>query len=151
MSKIDEAMLRSKSIQERYNLWINAQTLNTDEARRVQELIENLDLPYLIEEGVRLDDPICRKMSKIIFSPEGREAAITATNEGFPALKGIDPLLSAALGPDYRKENDATLQAGYLVTNMMRIEGFEKSGQRPLPNGSVAKTGAVFTRKKKTQ
>jgi hypothetical protein len=90
-----------------------------------------------------LDDPITLKMEEIILSPEGRQAAIAATAAGLPAMAGIDPILSTALGDDYGKHNFATATAGDFVAKLMRSLGYKEAGSRKLPSHCVAKT-ALF-------
>ena len=59
-----------------------------------------------------MDHPITLRMQQIINSPQGRHAAMSATSAGLPAMAGVDPLLSTALGADYGKHNFATSTAG---------------------------------------
>ncbi|HEX4299138.1 MAG TPA: hypothetical protein VHZ56_14050, partial [Devosia sp.] len=82
--------------------------------------------------NVKLDEPIGLAMRGIIFSETGRKAMLAAVANGRPALEAVDPMLAVALGSNYSKENEATIQAGYLVTMRMRELGFEKSRQVPL-------------------
>jgi hypothetical protein len=96
-----------------------------------------------VQPTLTLDDPITLKMKQITHSPEGQAAAIAAANAGLPAMAGIDPMLSAALGADYGKHNLATATAGDFVANLMRSLGFKESGRRSLPSHCVART-AVF-------
>jgi hypothetical protein len=96
-----------------------------------------------VQPTLTLDDPITLKMKQIIHSPEGQAAAVAAANAGLPAMAGIDPMLSAALGTDYGKHNLATATAGDFVANLMRSFGFKESGRRSLPSHCVART-AVF-------
>ena len=88
-------------------------------------------------------------MRKIIFTPEGERAALQAHDSGLPPLAGLDPLLSTALGPDYSKDNEATIQAGFLVADLMKQLGFEKieGTSKKLPDNCIARTGQMFTRK----
>jgi hypothetical protein len=57
-------------------------------------------------------------------------------------------MLNAALGVEYRGGNMATHTAGFLVGEVMRSFGYENASQRPLPAGSVAKTGAFWVPRK---
>jgi hypothetical protein len=93
-----------------------------------------------------LDDPIALKMKDIIFSSEGRKAAVEAAKADLPAMAGIDPLLSAALGSDYGKHNFATATAGDFVAKLMRDELGYTEGKKgvPLPSHCVAKTGILW-------
>src|SRR4051794_2688956 len=98
---------------------VNARNVDSDEARELVHMIEALGLPYSDPESLKFDDPIFLKMHEIIFSDPGKKAALEATKAGLPALAGVDPLLSAVLGVDYGSHNDGTINAGYLVAQMM--------------------------------
>lgn len=144
-TKIDEAKLRSMTVHDRHRLWINARKVDTEEAREMVRMIEGLGLPYSEPGSLKSDDPISIKMNEIIFSSEGKAAAIEATKNGLPALAGIDPLLSKALGVDYGSHNDGTIGAGYLVAQMMRMQGYKLSGRKgKLPPTCVAKTAEIY-------
>jgi hypothetical protein len=94
---------------------------------------------------LKLDSPIGREMAKIVNSPQGVAAAIEATNQGLPALAGVDPLLKATLKDKYQKTYEATIQAGYLVALMMRKKGYGQTGRQGSLHGCVAKTGEIYT------
>jgi hypothetical protein len=144
-TKIDEAKLRGMTVHDRHRLWINARKLDTDEARRLVQMIEVLGLPYSDPGSLKFDDPIFMKMEEIVFSSDGKAAGIEATKNGLPALAGIDPLLSAKLGVDYGSHNDGTINAGYLVAQMMRMQGYKLSGRKgKLPPTCVAKTAEIY-------
>ena len=146
--KPDFDRLEAMKPTERHNLWINARKRpsHSEEARAWVILIETSGLDYRLHATVRLDDDLGRAMQAVVFSPEGKTAALNATDRGLPALAGVDPLLVARLGPDYRPENEATAQAGFLVTNLMRQLGYKTSHRGLLPSGCVAKTGWIFRR-----
>jgi len=140
--KLTKEKLFSFSHEERHNVWNNAKRLD---AQDVVQMIEEAGLPYTDPKGLKLDSPIGREMSKIINSPEGMAAAIAATNKGFPALGGVDPLLKAALKDKYEKTYEATTQAGYLVALMMRKMGYEQTGRQGSLHRCVAKTGEIYS------
>jgi hypothetical protein len=131
---------------QRHALWSNAKKFGNDneQAKAIVHLIETSGLEYRAGGSVRLDDAIGKAMHRVIFSQEGKKAAFEATANGLPALAGVDPLLAKALGKGYGKHNEATVQAGYLLTNMMEQSGYKQAGSGPLPLGCVAKTGLVF-------
>jgi hypothetical protein len=144
-TKIDESKLRGMTVHERHQIWINARRIDSAEARELIRMIEGLGLPYSEEGSLKYDDPIILKMYEIIHSAQGKTAAIEATKEGRPALEGIDPLLSAALGVDYGSHNDGTINAGYLVAQMMRSQGYQLSGRKgKLPPTCIAKTAEIY-------
>ena len=94
-----------------------------------------------------MDDPITLRMQQIIDSPQGRHAATAAASAGLPAMAGVDPLLSTALGADYGKHNFATATAGDLVAKLMRSLGYTEAGSRSLPAHCVAKRAMMWTPK----
>jgi hypothetical protein len=148
--KYDLGTLRRMLPTERQALWQNAKRqIELPEARAIIELIEASGLDYRANNSVRLDDAIGRTLQKIVFSPEGRAAALKATEQGLPALAGVDPLLQDMLGADYGKHNEATVQAGYLVANLMRQAGYDDGPSKPLPSGCVATSGMMFAQKQK--
>lgn len=120
----------------------------SSEAMVLKEFIESSGRDYGNSEKIRLEDPIGRKMQRIIFSAVGKKAAIEAQEKGLPPLAGVDSLLQTELGNDYRRDNDGTVQAGYLVTNLMRQLKFEDAGEAPMPANCVARTGKLFRRTK---
>ena len=126
---------------DRHRLYENAKARQAEELMRI---IEGCRLPYSDPSGLKLDSPIGRAMRDLIFSEEGRSAAIQATEKGLPALAGVDPILEAELGDDYRRTYEATIQAGYLVAQMMGQSGYEKSGRQGRLEGCVAKRGEIY-------
>ena len=60
----------------------------------------------------------------IVRSDAGREAALSAVEQGFPALCGVDPLLRAALG-DLYLPYDGPFNAGFAVAELMRELGYK--------------------------
>jgi hypothetical protein len=150
----DLSKLKAKTQHERHRLWLNAKNkaAKSDEAKVLVELIESSGLDYGADKvkSVSLDDAIGKKMHRLIFSAEGRAAALQATENGLPALAGVGPLLKHALATDYGRHNEATIQAGYLVTNLMQQLGFVEIGKGALPPNCIARTGAVFGPAKKS-
>jgi hypothetical protein len=148
MVKWTEEKLRVLSPVERHNLWKNARAKDTDQAKTLVSQIESLDLPYLDPSGLKLDDPAGPEMYKVIFSFEGKTAGVEATLEGLPALAGIEPLIRSALGQQYEKRYEATVQAGYLVALMMDTQGYKRARKKgKMPAGSIAKTAEMFVRR----
>jgi hypothetical protein len=149
----DVAKLKSKTVHERHQLWLNAKAkMGTHaEAKELVQLIESSGLDYAKDKikSVSLDDPIGRLMKRVIGSETGIRAMLEATEQWLPALAGVDPLLKTELGDRYSKHNEATTQAGYLVTGFMEGLGYEKVCQTPMPQGCVAKTGWTFKRRSK--
>ena len=102
--------------------------------------------------GMKEDDPLYVKMKGVIWSPEGQQAALDATKNGWPAICGVDPLLQKHLGNEYRHIAPAnmglqlTLAAGAQVALVMGELGYTKAGSGSCPKawGCVAKTGAKW-------
>jgi hypothetical protein len=137
--------LAALSHDDRHNVWENAKRLGAED---LVKFIVDSGLPYIDPKGLKLDRPLGRKMSKIINSPQGVAAALTATENGMPALAGIDPMLKAVLKKEYADSHEATIQAGYLVALMMRKKGYEQSGKQGSIQDCVAKIGLIYTRVK---
>jgi hypothetical protein len=54
----------------------------------------------------------------------------------------------AELGTAYTKQKEATVQAGYLIGNMMENNGFRKTGlKKRMQPGSIAKTAECYVRR----
>jgi hypothetical protein len=150
MTKIDEAKLRSMTSEERHRLWINARKIDSDEARSIAQMVEQIGLPYSDDQNLRHSDPVFLKMVDIIYSTEGKAAGLAASNLGLPAMAHIDPLLFAALGVDYGAHNEATVNAGAIVASMMTTLGFGRSGKKgKLPATCIAKTAEIYVPSKK--
>ena len=140
--------IRALAPESRAKLYTNARSIGTPEGDAVAKLIEDAGLPFSEEACVGLDDPVVVKMGEIIFSADGRAAAVKATSEDLPALAGVDPLIAEALGVDYGKHNMTTHTAGALVADLMRHMGYVELGRSAkTPPGCVAKSGQVWRKK----
>ena len=140
-----EEKLKSFSVHDRHTIYKRARSLGTPEALALCKRIDELGLPYSDDTPLNFDDPVLQKMAEIIFSAEGKAAGLAATKEGLPALAAIDPLLSSALGVDYAPHNRGTLEAGFIIAQMMRTQGYKNSGRKgKLPATCVAKTAEIF-------
>ncbi|MEQ1492405.1 MAG: hypothetical protein ABL932_17820, partial [Terricaulis sp.] len=140
--------LKARSPAERHRIYMNAcAKAHTPEGAQLKQLLEQSGLPYSDDAALKNDDPITIKMTEIIFSPEGRQAALAATAAGEAAMAGIDPLLQQALGVDYGAHNMGTNTAGSIVAVLMRQLGFEAAGKKALPAGCVAKTAETWRRR----
>jgi hypothetical protein len=133
--------LAALSRQQLHNLYVNAHRL---EAHDLVAQIERSGLPYWDGSGLKLDSHLGRQMRKIVSSPEALTAAAIATKQGRPALAGVEPLIVQECKEDYSKTYEATIQAGYLVAQMMEKEGYVKTGQRGSIHGGVAKTAEIY-------
>ena len=135
--------LKAMTVEERANLYRNAVKLATPEAKVAIDLMIQNRLLVTHTGGFPHEHPLILQIEEIVASPEGRQAAKDAADQGRPALAGVDSLLRDALGPDYGLF-DTTNWAGTFVAEEMRKLGYRQDGQRSLPRGSVAKSGAFF-------
>lgn len=137
--------LRAMPIHSRHELYKNACRLgHTETGAALKSLIEASGLPFSDAACLTDDDPITLKMTDVVFSKEGRDAAVQATAAGLPAMAGVDPLLQAALGVDYGAHNMGTATAGDIVGRLMRSLDYKKAGQKAMPPHCVAKTAAMW-------
>ena len=137
--------LKAMSVHDRAELYKNASRLaHKPEGAALKKLLEEAGLPFSDDAALTLDDPLTLRMYEVINSKDGRDAAVEATKAGLPAMAGVDPLLQAALGVDYGPHNMGTATAGSLVGQLMQSLGYQKAGQKPLPEHCVAKTAAMW-------
>lgn len=137
--------LAAMSVHQRAELYKNASRFaHTAEGAALKKQIEAEGLPYSDDAALKGDDPITLVIIKVVYSPEGREAAIAATKAGEAAMAGVDPLLQAALGVDYGAHNHGTNRAGEIVGALMRSLGYKKGPDKDLPPHCVAKTAATW-------
>ena len=141
--------LRGMTVHQRHALYKNACRLaHTPDGAALKKLIEEAGLPFSEEAALRGDDPLTLKMHEIIWSSDGKQAAIAATEAGEAAMAGIDPLLQAALGSDYGPHNMGTNRAGVITGELMQFLGYVRVAQVPLPSHCVAKTATSWKRRK---
>jgi len=139
-----EEKLSKLTAKELRNLYDNALAREGEEAALTVALIESLGAPEK-QTSLSLDSPLGREMQKVIFSPAGKEAALDAAAAGNAPMAAIDPMLQEALGEKYKGAYEGTVNAGYLVANLMRQHSWETNGKRQkLPENCVAKTAAIF-------
>jgi hypothetical protein len=131
--------LRSLSPESRRNLYANAK--RHPEGRYIVDLIEQNGLSLSMPGGLKADDPVYLRIADLVWSPQGREAAIQATKQGIPAVCGVDILLQADLGDQYSSHDQGTNAAGVIVAELMRHLGYKEAGQGSCPNDCRAKTG----------
>jgi hypothetical protein len=142
------AKLAARSPEERHGIWKNARAKATPEALELAAVIEDLGIFTPGAGGLKMDDPLTLRMFDIINSAKGRAACIEATDKGQPAIAGVDPMLRATLGEQYSGENRATVAAGVLVGELMRMLGYQHAGERQMPVGSVATRAAIWLPRK---
>jgi hypothetical protein len=140
------ASLAARTAQERYAIWKRARTLRTADGNQLAREIERLGLPYSDPGLLAEDDPLRITIRNIIASPEARAACVEATLDGLPAIAGVDPLLHEALGPTYRKSDQAIATAGALTAELMTSLGYVEAGSKDLPDRYIARRGAFWKR-----
>lgn len=138
--------LAARTPQERYAIWKRARRLRTADGNQLAREIERLGLPYEAPAGLAEDDPLRQRIADIVASPEARSGCIEATLDGLPAIAGVDPLLHDALGPAYRKSDEAVAAAAVLVAELMRSLGYVEAGSKALPARYVARSGVFWKR-----
>ena len=138
--------LAARTPQERHAIWKRARRLRTADGNQLAREIERLGLPYEAPTGLAEDDPLHRRIADIVASPQARSGCIEATLDGLPAIAGVDPLLHDALGPDYRKSDEAVAAAAALVAELMRSLGYVEAGSKALPARYVARSGVFWKR-----
>jgi hypothetical protein len=131
--------LKTMTPEQRAVLHQNAVKHRETGGQPIIDLIESSGLS-LSAGGMRMTDPAYLEMRDITWSSNGRKAAVEATEKGLPALAGVEPMFVASLGERYHPHDGGTLNAGYIVGELMRHLGYVKNGQGKMPGGSVAKT-----------
>lgn len=142
-----EMQLRAMTPEQRMTLRSNAVRLGGEIGDATAALINSLNLP-LSSGGMSEDHPLYQEMQEIVWSADGKAAAVQAVDNGLPAMAGIDPLLQKAMGNRYGRESQGTMNAGYIVGELMRFLGYQKGREADLPSHCVARTAATWTRNK---
>lgn len=143
-------MLRRKSPEERLQMYENARERYDKGGREIMEAIDASGLPLRSGPagGTSKSEPIYLRMEEIIWSTEGRKAAIEATHVlKQPAMALVDPLLQRELGDAYKPDHMITVSAGSIVGELMRHLGYVNSKKMRLPDGCIAKTAEMWVRK----
>lgn len=130
-------------LERREALFDNARAKGTPEAQAIINLMIEYDLLVRAGGGLARDHPTIQVIEEIIRSNAGRKAGKEASDQGLPAMAGVDHMLSAALGSKYGP-NDTTSWAGTLMAEVMAEAGYVQTKKKPMPEGSIAKTAAFF-------
>jgi hypothetical protein len=139
--------LRELPVQQLQSLYRNAQRLDDPNAKQLVALIDEHDLYREEDGGLPFDHPIMLEIEAICRSPEAIKGALSAAERGLPALAGMEQMLVAALGDKYGTHY-TTHHAGRCIAEEMLAKGWQKSGQKPMPPGMVARSATVFVRRK---
>jgi hypothetical protein len=94
--------------------------------------------------GSMMDQAIYKVVEQLVNSADGIKRAVRATNDGQPALAGVDALLRRELGSEYVRANNGTWWAGFAVAQLMRDMGFVEAGTGKCPSDCVAGQGTVW-------
>lgn len=125
------------------NLYRNARGRTEPEAKRLVALIEEHDLYRESDGGLPFDHPIMLEIEEICRGPEAVSEAIEAAENGLPALAGMEHRIVKALGDNYGIHY-TTHHAGRCIADQMISKGWKKAGQKPMPEGTVARSATVF-------
>ena len=109
--KYDIGDLKRMTPEQRAALYENARRGLTEGGKEVIDLPDSSGLP-LSAGGMTTSDPTFLRMEELVWSVAGRKAAIVATEEGLPALAGVEPLFTAELGERYHPHDGGTMNAG---------------------------------------
>ena len=91
-----------------------------------------------------MNQALYKDMRELVNSADGIKRAVRATNDGQPALAGIDALLRQELGSEYVRATNGAWWAGFAVAQLMRELGFVEAGTGKCPSGCVAAQGIVW-------
>jgi hypothetical protein len=91
-----------------------------------------------------MDRALYKFMEQLVNSADGIKRAVRATNDGQPALAGVDELLRRELGSEYERANNGTWWAGFTVAQVMREMGYVEAGTGKCPPDCVASQGIVW-------
>jgi hypothetical protein len=139
-----ETQLRAKTPEELMTTRDNAVKLGGEIGNATVALIDSLNLP-LSSGGMSKDHPFYSEMQRIVWSADGKVAAIHAVERRQPAMAGIDPLLQKLMGDRYSPENQMTVKAGEIVGELMGFLGYKNAKKAAaLPSDCVAKTAATW-------
>jgi len=140
---IDLVAIEKMSPEQRAQLWANAQKRLGNGGAKIIELLKSSGLP-IRTGGLSFSDPVWQRMEEIIWSSEARPLMIDATRNGLPALAGVEQLLVRELGDQYSPLDLGTASAGAIVADVMKVLGYKERRKGNMPEGSVAKTAAVW-------
>ena len=127
-------------------LFDNARVKNTQEAQQIIDIMVEHDLLVRAGGGLPRNHPTIQTMEEIIRSDKGRERGKQASDQGLPALAGVDEMLADALGSPYGNY-DTTSWAGTMMAEVMEEAGYVQTRKKPMPTGCVAKRAAFFEKR----
>jgi hypothetical protein len=90
------------------------------------------------------DQALYKFMEQVVNSADGIKRAVRATNDGQPALAGVDALLRLELGAEYARATAGAWWAGFTVAQVMREMGYVEAGMARCPPECIADQGIVW-------
>lgn len=138
--------IEALSPEKRETLFDNARAKGTPEAQQIIDIMVEHDLLVRAGGGLPREHPTIQEIEEIIRSDKGRMAGKQASDDGRPAMAGVDHMLSAALGSRYG-DHDTTSWAGTFMADVMADAGYVQTRKKPMPVGCVAKTAAFFEKR----
>jgi hypothetical protein len=129
-------------------MYSRARQRDDAEAKALVALI--LESGLLVDEkgGLPHDHPVMIEIAEVCSDPSAIDEAVAASEAGLPALAGLEYRIVAALGSQYGP-NFTTNYAGICVRDGMLARGWKVTVQKPMPDGSIAKTATVYVRKER--
>lgn len=140
--------IEALSPEKREALFDNARAKATPEAQRIIDIFVEHDLLTRAGGGLPRDHPTIQEIEEIIMSDEARAAGKHASDQGLPAMAGVDTMLSTALGSRYGN-HDTTSWAGTFMAEAMAEAGYVQTKRKAMPEGCIAKTAAFFEPRKR--
>lgn len=138
--------LKSLSTEKRLSLYRNAKQSDDPAAQRIVALIVDNELPLDEDGGLPHDHPVMLEIAEICAQPEAVAEAVQAAEQGLPPLAGMEHRLVAALGAKYGTHY-TTNHAGRCIADEMLALGWIRMTQKPMPDGSIAKSATTFRKK----
>ena len=120
--------------------------MDDDAARKLVSLILDNNLLVADNGGLPWDHPDMLEIQTICADTHAVNEAVAASETGLPALAGMEHRLVAGLADRYGP-NFTTNYAGVCIKEGMLDRGWVGTVQKPMPNGSVAKSATVFVKR----
>ena len=139
--------LRTYNAQQIQTLYRRARDIKGDEAAAsLAEQIIRLDLLKDEGGGLPFNHPIMVEIAEICSQPEAVDEAVKAAENGLPPLAGMEHRIVAELGDRYGTHY-TTHHAGRCIADEMLARGWVKSTQKPMPEGTVARSATTFVKR----
>jgi hypothetical protein len=140
--------IEAMSTEDRTTLYANCmRTVNNEDAISIVEMIVASDLPYARKKEISHADPEMRMIELIVNAPGNNAALLEAALAGTPPLAAIEHLIAKKLKTQYNNQNATVTAAGFLIAKKLYALDFEKGPMQPMPEGTIARSGATFRKK----